>query len=122
MLWARKWAENLMDQLALLPNNQDLKAAVTNLGLGYNLLTRFTAFVANDGASSSGVGAASAPAWSSLNPSIVSIDAVSGKASALRRTALPILPTPTTPNVHSPRVRPGILSQMPAFMERSIQG
>jgi Ca-activated chloride channel family protein len=48
VLWARKWVENLMDQLAMLPRNRDLVAGVTNLGLTYNLLTRFTSFVAVD--------------------------------------------------------------------------
>jgi Ca-activated chloride channel family protein len=48
VLWARKWVENLMDQLAMLPKNRDLVRAVTNLGLSYNLLTRFTSFVAVD--------------------------------------------------------------------------
>jgi Ca-activated chloride channel family protein len=48
VLWARKWAEMLMDQLAMLPQNTDLKSAVTNLGLTYDLLTRFTSFVAID--------------------------------------------------------------------------
>jgi len=48
VLWARKWAANLMDQLAVLPGNRDLVRGVTNLGLTYNLLTRFTSFVAVD--------------------------------------------------------------------------
>jgi len=48
VLWARKWVENLMDQLAMLPHNRDLVRGVTNLGLTYNLLTRFTSFVAVD--------------------------------------------------------------------------
>lgn len=48
VLWARKWVENLMDQLAMLPRNRELVRGVTNLGLTYNLLTRFTSFVAVD--------------------------------------------------------------------------
>lgn len=48
VLWARKWVESLMDQLAMLPRNRDIVRGVTNLGLTYNLLTRFTSFVAVD--------------------------------------------------------------------------
>ncbi len=48
VLWARKWVENLMDQLAMLPRNRDLVRSVTSLGLRYDLLTRFTSFVAVD--------------------------------------------------------------------------
>jgi Ca-activated chloride channel homolog len=48
VLWARKWAERLMDQLAMLPRDRALIQAVTNLGLTYNLLTRFTSLVAVD--------------------------------------------------------------------------
>jgi Ca-activated chloride channel family protein len=48
VLWARKWAEMLMDQLAMLPGNTDITQAVTSLGLTYKLLTRFTSFVAVD--------------------------------------------------------------------------
>ncbi len=48
VLWARKWVETLSDQLAMLPRNQDLKQAITNLGLEYHLLTRYTSFVAVD--------------------------------------------------------------------------
>ncbi|MFH2010122.1 MAG: VIT domain-containing protein [bacterium] len=48
VLWARKWVDQLMDQLAMLPRNRDITQAVTNLGLTYNLLTRFTSFVAVD--------------------------------------------------------------------------
>ena len=48
VLWARKWAENLMDQYAALGGDARVQEAVTNLGLGYSLLTRFTSFVAVD--------------------------------------------------------------------------
>lgn len=48
VLWARKWVERLSDELAMLPGNTDIKQAITNLGLGYNLLTPYTSFVAID--------------------------------------------------------------------------
>ncbi len=44
------------------------------------------------------------------------------KALALFRTALPIFPTPITPNVHSLNDRPGSFSQRPTFISWSIQG
>jgi Ca-activated chloride channel family protein len=47
-LWARKWVEILHDQLVTLPGNPDLKKAITNVGLTYNLLTPYTSFVAVD--------------------------------------------------------------------------
>lgn len=47
-LWARKWAEQLMDQYNALGGDDGIKQAVTNLGLGYGLLTQFTSFVAID--------------------------------------------------------------------------
>lgn len=47
-LWARKWAEMLMDQYACLGGDPEIQKAVTDLGLRYNLLTRFTSFVAID--------------------------------------------------------------------------
>jgi len=48
VLWARKWAEMLMDQYRVLGGDPELEKAVTNLGLSYTLLTRFTSFVAID--------------------------------------------------------------------------
>ena len=48
VLWARKWVADLSDQLAALPGDADIEKAITNLGLGYNLLTRYTSFVAVD--------------------------------------------------------------------------
>ncbi|MCD6497186.1 MAG: VWA domain-containing protein [Deltaproteobacteria bacterium] len=48
VLWARKWVETLSDQLAMIPSNADLKKGITNLGLTYHLLTRYTSFVAVD--------------------------------------------------------------------------
>ena len=48
VLWARKWVSDLSDQLAALPGDRDIEKAITNLGLGYNLLTRYTSFVAVD--------------------------------------------------------------------------
>ena len=42
VLWARKWAEMLMDQYAILGGVPAVQKAVTRLGLSYNLLTRFT--------------------------------------------------------------------------------
>ncbi len=48
VLWARKWVADLSDQLAALPGDRDVVAAITNLGLNYNLLTRYTSFVATD--------------------------------------------------------------------------
>lgn len=47
-LWARKWAEQLMDQYNALGGDDGIEQAVTNLGLGYGLLTQFTSFVAID--------------------------------------------------------------------------
>src|SRR5512143_1368474 len=43
-------------------------------------------------------------------------------ARARRVTALPILPTPITPKVHSLRALPGIFSHLPDFISLSIQG
>ena len=48
VLWARKWAEMLMDQYRVLGGDPEIEKAVTNLGLRYSLLTRFTSFVAID--------------------------------------------------------------------------
>ncbi len=48
VLWARTWVEGLMDQLAMVPGDRSLIRALTSLGLTYNLLTRFTSFVAVD--------------------------------------------------------------------------
>lgn len=47
-LWAKKWIEILTDQLTLLPNNAEIRDAITTLGLNYHLLTAFTSFVAVD--------------------------------------------------------------------------
>jgi Ca-activated chloride channel family protein len=46
-LWARSRIAQLGDE-AFLPGTGDQKAAITNLGLTYNLLTRYTSFVAVD--------------------------------------------------------------------------
>ena len=48
VLWARRWVADLMDQLAVLRRSQPIEGAITQLGLTYNLLTRFTSFVAVD--------------------------------------------------------------------------
>ncbi|MBW2262627.1 MAG: AgmX/PglI C-terminal domain-containing protein [Deltaproteobacteria bacterium] len=47
-LWARRWVDMLEDQLFLLPDDDDLEAAITLLGLDYSLLTSRTSFVAID--------------------------------------------------------------------------
>lgn len=47
-LWARRWVELLEDERALLPDDNELKEAVTSLGLRYSLLTSETSFVAID--------------------------------------------------------------------------
>jgi Ca-activated chloride channel family protein len=47
-LWARHWAEQLMDQYNALGGDDGIKKAVTNLGLSYSLLTQFTSFIAVD--------------------------------------------------------------------------
>jgi Ca-activated chloride channel homolog len=46
-LWARQWVATLSDELTLGPA-QELEDAITDLGLRYSLLTRFTSFVAAD--------------------------------------------------------------------------
>ena len=46
-LWARNRIATLSDTIST-DQNQDEIAAVTNLGLGYNLLTRYTSFIAID--------------------------------------------------------------------------
>ncbi|MBN1961005.1 MAG: VWA domain-containing protein [Deltaproteobacteria bacterium] len=46
-LWARKWVEMLDDQMAMNPA-PEIEAAITDLGLSYNLLTSFTSFIAID--------------------------------------------------------------------------
>jgi Ca-activated chloride channel family protein len=46
-LWARKWVEILEDELHM-GGGQEVETAITDLGLGYSLLTPFTSFVAVD--------------------------------------------------------------------------
>jgi hypothetical protein len=46
-LWARKWVETLEDERHM-GGGKPVEEAITNLGLGYNLLTAFTSFVAVD--------------------------------------------------------------------------
>ena len=46
-LWARKWVEILEDERTM-SSTQQLKLAITDIGLTYNLLTSFTSFVAID--------------------------------------------------------------------------
>ena len=48
VLWARKWADLLMRQQRMLPDDEALKAAVAQVGLVYNIVTPFTSFVAVD--------------------------------------------------------------------------
>jgi Ca-activated chloride channel family protein len=48
VLWARKWAAELMDQLALLADREKVRSAIVQLGLSHRLLTRYTSFVAVD--------------------------------------------------------------------------
>jgi Ca-activated chloride channel family protein len=47
-LWARKWVAKLMAQYHVIRENSEIKQAITSLGLSYNLLTKFTSFVAVD--------------------------------------------------------------------------
>jgi Ca-activated chloride channel family protein len=47
-LWARRWVDTLEDQLFLLPDDDDLAAAITLVGLDYSMLTSRTSFVAVD--------------------------------------------------------------------------
>ena len=46
-LWARKWVEILEDE-RMMSGARQLKQAITDLGLAYDLLTAFTSFVAID--------------------------------------------------------------------------
>ena len=46
-LWARKWTERLTDAWTLT-GGKEVEDAITNLGLGYALLTPFTSFIAID--------------------------------------------------------------------------
>jgi Ca-activated chloride channel family protein len=46
-LWARKWVETLEDERHM-GAGKPVEEAITSLGLGYNLLTAFTSFVAVD--------------------------------------------------------------------------
>ncbi len=48
MLWARKWVDLLQQQRLLLPADEGLKKAVTDVGLIYSIVTPFTSFVAVD--------------------------------------------------------------------------
>jgi Ca-activated chloride channel family protein len=48
-LWARKWVETLDDERHM-GGGQPVEEAITRLGLGYELLTAFTSFVAVDSA------------------------------------------------------------------------
>jgi hypothetical protein len=48
-LWARKWVETLEDERHM-GGGKAVEEAITNLGLGYSLLTAFTSFVAVDSA------------------------------------------------------------------------
>jgi Ca-activated chloride channel family protein len=48
-LWARKWVETLDDERHM-GGGQPVEEAITRLGLGYNMLTAFTSFVAVDSA------------------------------------------------------------------------
>ncbi|MDY0004529.1 MAG: VWA domain-containing protein, partial [Polyangia bacterium] len=47
-LWARAWATELADQLAMLPGDPGLELALGRLGVHYGLLTPMTGFVAVD--------------------------------------------------------------------------
>jgi Ca-activated chloride channel family protein len=47
-LWARQRIAELSDLEALTGKNSDLTAKITELGLGYNLLTQYTSFIAVD--------------------------------------------------------------------------
>jgi Ca-activated chloride channel family protein len=47
-LWARKWVDLLEDQMNMLPGDDELKEAITDLGLRYTILTSQTSFVAID--------------------------------------------------------------------------
>ncbi len=46
-LWARRWVE-LLDDAMNLTGAKEIEEAITDLGLAYSLLTRFTSFVAVD--------------------------------------------------------------------------
>jgi Ca-activated chloride channel family protein len=48
VLWARKWVSILEDELAMVPEDRELKEAITAIGLQYSILTPFTSFVAVD--------------------------------------------------------------------------
>ena len=47
-LWARKWVGLLDDERCMLPDDKELKEAITTVGLQYSILTSFTSFVAID--------------------------------------------------------------------------
>jgi len=79
-LWARKWAEMLMDQYACLGGDPEIQKAVTDLGLRYSLLTRFTSFVAIDSQVVNRSGKARAVRQPLPLPAGVSNYAVSGKS------------------------------------------
>ncbi len=101
-LWARKWVESLTDQLAMLPRSRELQEAVASLGLGYNLLTRFTSFVAVDRVIANRTGQGTTVKQPLPLPKGVSGRAVGGKhryrrGRARRRHTPHKAPPPTSP-------------------------
>jgi len=127
-LWARKWAEQLMDQYNALGGDDGIKQAVTNLGLGYGLLTQFTSFVAIDSRVANttgrvdtvrqplplpqGVSNSALPSQqksSRMGGAMLSADAAAGAApppSPGRRYRRPAMPKPVSPRAEAEEIAP----------------
>jgi Ca-activated chloride channel family protein len=78
-LWARKWVETLDDERHM-GGGRPVEEAITQLGLGYSMLTAFTSFVAVDSAVVNQGGAADRVAQPLPRPEGVSNQAVGERA------------------------------------------
>jgi Ca-activated chloride channel family protein len=85
-LWARKWVETLDDERQM-GGGKPVEEAITNLGLGYSLLTAYTSFVAVDSAVVNRGGAADPVKQPLPLPEGVSNQAVGGPLGVLGQAA-----------------------------------
>jgi Ca-activated chloride channel family protein len=96
-LWARKWVDLLEDQTSLLPGDDELKEAITDLGLRYTILTSQTSFVAIDSEVVNKGGNQETVKQPLPLPEGVSNYAVGGAAQSVSGYAMPASPAPSGP-------------------------
>lgn len=89
VLWARKWVELLDEQMCMLPGDDELREAITDLGLSYSILTSYTSFVAIDSEVTNESGESTSIKQPLPLPEGVSNYAVGGAVSAVSGAAAP---------------------------------